>query len=73
MPQADPAVLRVLDAYKAAVFVRFAAVDAAGAELRALHNRVSLALRAQGGGWRVVHEHTSAPLDFESTKAMLTR
>jgi ketosteroid isomerase-like protein len=36
-------------------------------------NRLTWALRKTGGAWKVVHEHSSAPIDFESAKAMLQR
>jgi ketosteroid isomerase-like protein len=35
-----------------------------------MRNRLTWVLRERDGAWKVVHEHTSVPLDFE-TKAML--
>ena len=52
---------------------RFAAVSPEGDELRFLHNRITLVLRRQSGGWKIVHQHTSAPVDGETLKAMLQR
>ena len=51
----------------------YRAVDATGAELRSLDNRLSWVLRQRGGQWRVVHEHTSAPLAHEDGKGILKR
>lgn len=53
-------------------FARFAAVDAAGNELRALNNRFSVVMRVEDGAWKIVHEHSSAPL-ADDTKAILRR
>src|ERR1700754_4465479 len=44
-------------------FVRYAAVAADGAELRALNNRITLALQRKNGAWKIVHEHSSSPID----------
>ena len=53
--------------------VRYTAVDATGAPLRSLNNRMSIALRRVGEAWKVVHEHSSSPIDPDTTKAMFTR
>jgi len=53
--------------------VTYAAVSAQGQALRAMQNRISWVLRSSGHVLRVVHEHTSAPLGFEDTKAILER
>ncbi len=29
--------------------------------------------QAAGGVWKIVHEHNSAPIDFETTKAIFKR
>ncbi len=52
-------------------FVRFSAEAADGTELRSLNNRLTLVLKRQAEGWKIVHEHTSAPIDDASCKAML--
>ena len=55
-------------------FVTFKGLSAEGEELRAISNRLTWALRkTPEGGWRVVHEHTSAPVDFETGKVRLQR
>jgi ketosteroid isomerase-like protein len=61
------------DLVVARAFVRYTAVDATGARLRSLNNRMSVALRRVGAVWKVVHEHSSSPIDLETTKAMFSR
>jgi len=51
----------------------YAARAADGTPLRSLDNRISLALARRDGLWKIVHEHTSAPVDHASGKAMLRR
>ena len=55
------------------VFVAYRGVSAEGVELRTMTNRMTLALRRTAGRWKIVHEHTSAPIDHETMKAVLTR
>jgi ketosteroid isomerase-like protein len=50
---------------------RFAAVSEAGEELRFLDNRLSWVLRRVGATWKIVHQHTSGPIDFSTMKVML--
>lgn len=49
----------------------YTAVSAEGKELRSLSNRISMALKRTGDVWKIIHEHTSAPIDHQSLKAML--
>lgn len=51
----------------------FTAVSEDGKELRSLNNRVTLAMRRYGGTWKVVHEHTSAPVNHSTGKVVLRR
>ena len=51
----------------------YTAVDAAGNDLRSMPNRLSAGLSKRGGAWKIVHEHTSLPLDFESGKPVFKR
>ena len=53
--------------------IGYTAVDAQGAQLRAMHNRLTWALKVSGHVLRIVHEHTSAPLGFDDQKAILQR
>jgi uncharacterized protein (TIGR02246 family) len=52
---------------------RYAAVSIDGVELRSMQNRLTWALRRQGEGWLIVHEHTSVPIAFTDLKAILQR
>jgi ketosteroid isomerase-like protein len=54
-------------------FARYAAYTSQGQELRAMENRLTWVLRQRGHVLRVVHEHTSVPVGFEDTKAILQR
>ena len=49
----------------------YTAMSAEGKQLRALNNRITMALRKSGESWKIFHEHTSAPIDHLSTKAIL--
>ena len=53
--------------------VRYAALDAAGKELRSMENRLSWVLKRGQNGWRIVHEHTSAPVEPKTLQAKLQR
>lgn len=53
--------------------VTYAGVDADGQPLRAMQNRLTWVLRTSGHVLRIVHEHTSAPIGFEDSKAILQR
>ena len=54
-------------------FMTYTAVSEAGSTLRAMTNRFSWVLRQRGNAWTVVHEHTSAPADFETAQLVLQR
>jgi uncharacterized protein (TIGR02246 family) len=56
-----------------AAFLTFRAVDAQGRELRSLNNRLSWVLQRQAGGWKVVQEHTSIPIDGATGKGQFKR
>jgi len=53
--------------------VTYAGVSAQGEALREMQNRITWALRTTGHVMRIVHEHTSAPIDFDESKAILRR
>jgi uncharacterized protein (TIGR02246 family) len=61
------------DVAAAHAFVTFKGLSADGDELRSMNNRLTWVLRKTNGVWKVVHEHTSAPIDFETAKVMLQR
>ena len=49
----------------------YTAVSAAGEKLRTLDNRITVVLKRTGDVWKVIHEHTSAPIDHGSLKGNL--
>jgi ketosteroid isomerase-like protein len=53
--------------------VTFTAVSVDGRELRSLDNRFTMALRREGGGWKIFHEHTSGPIAHETLKGTIKR
>src|SRR5262245_48076141 len=53
--------------------VTYAGLSAKGEDVRSMQNRTTWGLRTSGHVLRIVHEHTSAPLGFEDTKAILHR
>jgi uncharacterized protein (TIGR02246 family) len=53
--------------------VTYAAESAQGESLRTMQNRITWVLRETGHVFRIVHEHTSAPIGFEDLKAILAR
>ena len=46
-------------------FATFRGLDENGTELRSMNNRLTWILRRNGIGWKIAHEHTSAPADDE--------
>jgi uncharacterized protein (TIGR02246 family) len=54
-------------------FVTFRAVSAEGQKLREMQNRLTWVLSYRPGGWKIVHQHTSAPLDPATCKAIFKR
>ena len=53
--------------------VTYSAESAQGEPLRSLQNRITWVLRETGHVLRIAHEHSSAPIGFEDSKAILTR
>jgi ketosteroid isomerase-like protein len=53
--------------------VTYAAESAQGEPLRSMQNRITWVLRESGHVFRILHEHSSAPIGFEDFKAILTR
>jgi len=52
---------------------RFAAVSEKGEELRYLQNRLTWVVRKKEGAWKIIHEHTSGPVDDSTMKVRLQR
>lgn len=57
----------------ASAFITYSSVSAQNEALRAMQNRITMMLKHTGGTWNIVHEHSSAPVDFETTKVILKR
>ena len=57
----------------ASAFMRFAAVSEKGEELRFLQNRLTWVVQKKAGVWKIIHEHTSGPVDGETMKVRLQR
>ncbi len=61
------------DVAAVSAFTTFAAVSPTGEKLRSMNNRLTWVLRRDaGGGWKIAHEHTSAPAG-EGGKVQLAR
>ena len=52
--------------------VIYAAIDAKGAELRSMQNRLTWVLKPDGDSWKIIHEHTSVPIGPD-LKVLLAR
>jgi uncharacterized protein (TIGR02246 family) len=57
----------------ATAFVRFTAVSAEGKELRYLEDRLTWIARKKEGSWKIIHQHTSAPIDPTTMKVIFTK
>ncbi len=51
--------------------VTYQGESADGQALRAMQNRLTWALARRAEGWRIVHEHTSAPVSGETSRVIL--
>ena len=49
----------------------FTAVSTEGERRRSMSNRITVGMKRSGHHWKVFHEHTSAPIDPQSAKAIL--
>ncbi|MGQ0798561.1 MAG: YybH family protein [Pseudomarimonas sp.] len=70
---ADVQAHRVSPLLVASAVFKYAAISSTGQELRALQNRLTWVLRAEGDGWKIVHEHTSLPVGHEDARAIFQR
>ena len=52
-------------------FVNYRGFSEAGVELRSMKNRISWAVQRVEGEWKVLHEHSSAPADFDTLKVIM--
>lgn len=53
--------------------ITFTGISAAGERLRSVTNRLPLGLAKHNGGWKIIHEHASLPIDLETGKGIFTR
>lgn len=44
-----------------------------GTEEGSMQNRLTWVLKRTGGQWKIIHEHTSAPVDFDTSTVILQR
>ena len=51
--------------------VTYAGLSASGERLRAMNNRLTLTLTREEDRWLILHEHSSAPANFETGKVNL--
>ena len=51
--------------------VTFTAVDKEGSELKSLQNRLTWVLEKKDENWRVIHQHTSAPVNCSTMEVYL--
>lgn len=54
-------------------FANYKAVDADGLELRSMDNRLTMTLRLQADGWKIVHQHTSSPIEVGTAQVVFRR
>lgn len=55
----------------ASALIGFQAISSEGAILRSMRNRITLGFTKSDYGWKVIHQHTSAPISFEGLTAIL--
>jgi uncharacterized protein (TIGR02246 family) len=53
--------------------VKFTAISEKGEELRYLQNRLTWVARKKEGSWKIIHQHTSGPIDLKTMKVVLNR
>ena len=55
----------------ASALIQFQAISSEGAVLRSMKNRISLGFSKEEDGWKVIHQHTSAPVSSDGLTAIL--
>ncbi|HEY4043031.1 MAG TPA: nuclear transport factor 2 family protein [Rhodopila sp.] len=53
--------------------VTYKAVSETGEIVRSMQNRLTWMARLRNGSWKIVHQHTSAPIDRSTMRAILHR
>jgi uncharacterized protein (TIGR02246 family) len=54
-------------------FISFRCLNPEGKELRSMQERLTWSLLRKGDTWKIVHQHTSAPIDFKTFKVIFQR
>lgn len=54
-------------------FASYKAVASDGEELRSMDNRLTMTLRRKDGAWKIVHQHTSGPIEIDTAKVIFKR
>jgi len=54
----------------ASALITYKGVSAQNEALRAMQNRITMVLKHTNGMWKIIHEHSSAPVDFETAKVI---
>ncbi|NKJ50640.1 DUF4440 domain-containing protein [Burkholderia sp. SG-MS1] len=54
-------------------FVKYKAVTTDGVELRSMDNRLTMTLRQTGEAWKIVHQHTSSPIEPATASVIFKR
>ena len=57
----------------ATAFIKFAAISEKDEELRYLQNRLTWVLQKKENTWKIIHQHTSGPAEFETKKLILKK
>ena len=55
----------------ASALIQFQAISSEGAVLRSMKNRITLGFSKFEHGWKVIHQHTSAPISSNGLTAIL--
>ena len=55
----------------ASALIKFQAISKEGAVLRSMKNRITLGFSKTENGWKVIHQHTSAPISSANLTAIL--
>ena len=53
--------------------VKYTGISATGERLRSLFNRFTWVALRKNGEWKIIHEHTSGPVDRDTMKVILER
>ena len=54
-------------------YFTFTGESDSGEVMHSMDNRFTWILKNQKSNWKIIHEHSSAPIDFESNKVILKR